>query len=332
MTGDPDALLPAWWRQALTLEQEGKLEAAEQAILGAVDHIGAVSSVAELYAQRMHRLAEAGDEVGAREAGDTAAEWIRHYASLATSGGEGAALAMERDAFLSRIGRLPEADPPPTPATPLERFEQSMPRTRERWHDGIGYDLEALRDAGPDHRRQIEALLVHRQPLTWHDIEALATLDTPRARARIMAALDDPDPMVRAAVTRFAGHRVARDELVAALVTGLETAELYGGLTQTLDQVATHHPPEVVAALFRGALHRAGEVAVHFAAMLMFVHGRAKEPFDSDHRPFLLTFHTEDRAARQAAFRELCRRLEVDPGRWLPGQAVPDPPGWPPQV
>jgi hypothetical protein len=132
-----------------------------------------------------------------------------------------------------------------------------------------------------------------------------------------MAALDDPDAMVRAAVTRFAAAQVGRDDRTAAVVRGLETAEFYGGLTQVLDQVEEFHPPAVIDALFRGALAREGEVAVHFAAMLMFVHGQAKQAFDWDQRPFYLTFHTEDRAERVAAFRELCGRVGVESGLYL---------------
>lgn len=309
----PDPSQPEWWRRAQALEQEGRLEEAERAITGAVDHIGALAAVAELYAQRMDRLAAAGDEDGARAAGDKAEAWIHSYAGSATSGGEGAALSLERDVFLARIGRAPADETPPAPRTPFDRFVESMRRDHERWHDGIGYDLEALAAAGPDQRRLIEERLLQQRPRSWHDIEALAALDTPRARAEILAALDDPDAQVRAAVTRFAAGLVARQDLEAALVAGLETAEFYGGLTQVLDQVEEFHPPAVMDALFRGALRREGEVAVHFAAMLMFLHGKAAEAFDWDQRPFYLTFHTEDRTEREAAFRELCGRVGVEP-------------------
>lgn len=311
-----DANLPAWWRSAVALERAGDLEAAERTILAAVDHIGASATVAELYAQRMERLARAGDEAGSRDAGDRAEAWIRSYASQATSGGEGAALSMERDDFLARIGRQEPLEPGPPP-TPWQRFEQSLRRDRERWHDGIGYDLEALAAAGPDERRQIEERLLHEQPRTWETIEALAALDTPRARAAILAALDDPDARVRAAVTRFAGSLIPTEDLTASLVRGLETAEFHGGLTQVLDQVEAFHPPAVIDALLRGALAREGEVAVHFAAMLMFVHGKAAEAFDWALRPFYLTFHTEDRGEREAVFRELCARIAVEPMGYL---------------
>ncbi len=100
---EPAGDRPAWWRKARALEDEGKLEDAEQAILKAVDHIGAAASLAELYRQRMLRLRDAGDRKGARAAFDKACEWIHFYASQATSGGEGAALSRERDAFLKRL-------------------------------------------------------------------------------------------------------------------------------------------------------------------------------------------------------------------------------------
>ena len=66
-------------------------------------------------------------------------------------------------------------------------------------------------------------------------------------------------------------------------------------------------------ALFRGVLQREGDVAVHFAALLMFLHGKAKEAFDWDQRPFFLDFNTADRAERRQRFRELCEKLGLNP-------------------
>jgi hypothetical protein len=112
-------------------------------------------------------------------------------------------------------------------------------------------------------------------------------------------------------------HLVSDDENTASLVEALEHAEFYGGLTQALDQAEGFHPPRVVDALFRGLLKREGENAVHFAAMLMFIHGKASTSFDWDQRPFFLQFHTEDRADRRRHFRELCERIDVNPDEML---------------
>ncbi|MCB1122961.1 MAG: hypothetical protein KJT03_15505, partial [Verrucomicrobiae bacterium] len=86
----------------------------------------------------------------------------------------------------------------------------------------------------------------------------------------------------------------------------------FESLSETLDQVEDFHPPEVVDALWRGVLNRDGETAVHLAAMLLWIYGKAKEPFDWDHRPFFLSFNTEDSTERRIQFRELCHRVDLN--------------------
>lgn len=94
---------PDWWMAALLLERANRLNEAEDCITGAVDHIGAALQVAELYRHRMLRLLREGDNAGADQARSMAVRWVQHYAASATSGGEGAALSRERDAFLARL-------------------------------------------------------------------------------------------------------------------------------------------------------------------------------------------------------------------------------------
>ena len=97
----------------------------------------------------------------------------------------------------------------------------------------------------------------------------------------------------------------------------LEDAEIYGGLTQALSQVEDFHPPAVVEALFRGVVARSGEVAVHFAAMLLFIHRQATSPFDWNQRPFCLEFDTDRRSERVAQFRRLCEWVGADANQYL---------------
>lgn len=104
MTAVDDQGGPEWWRRAQALERQGALTEAEEAILAAVPHLGAYASVARLHAERMRRLTLAGDAAGAAEARAKAVDWIHSYASMATSGGEGVALSLERDAFLDELG------------------------------------------------------------------------------------------------------------------------------------------------------------------------------------------------------------------------------------
>jgi hypothetical protein len=87
-------------------------------------------------------------------------------------------------------------------------------------------------------------------------------------------------------------------------------------LSETIDEIEEFHPPAVIDALFRGALKRDGEAAVHFAALLFFLHGKAEEPFDWNHRPFFLRFHSTGKE-RTEVFRELCKTVGVDPTKYL---------------
>jgi hypothetical protein len=206
----------------------------------------------------------------------------------------------------------------PIAPTPLQRFDKSMVIDFEKWHDGIGYDIEAIKLASPAERAAIEQTLINHSPRDWRDIEALAEIRTERARQAIKQAINDPNPEVRVAVTRYASNLVTDRERTRSIVDGLQNAELFGGLSQVIDDVAEYHPQGVKDALITGLLKRKGDVAVLFAAMLFYIFGKANEPFDMAQRPFFLRFNTEDRAEREAVFLELCARLGITPEKYLP--------------
>ncbi|MGC4073717.1 MAG: hypothetical protein QM760_14650 [Nibricoccus sp.] len=71
----------------------------------------------------------------------------------------------------------------------------------------------------------------------------------------------------------------------------------------------TFHPPVIMAELFHGALERNGGPGVHFAAMLMFLHGKATSAFDWEQRPFFLRFNATQRDERETVFLELCDKI-----------------------
>jgi hypothetical protein len=199
----------------------------------------------------------------------------------------------------------------------LDRFERSLQINYEKWHDGIGYDLDAIREASPEERASIEALLLQRGVRDWRDVEALAVLKSPRARESLRSAMTSHDHQVALAVARHAPDLLDEAARAALIVRALEQATIYGGLSQALNQAEEFHPAPVIEALLHGAVRRDGEVAVHFAAILMFLHGHAETAFDMDQRSFFLTFNTQDPTARAAAFRQLCRKIGVDAQRYL---------------
>jgi hypothetical protein len=194
---------------------------------------------------------------------------------------------------------------------PVDRFVASMTMTFDMWHDGIGYDLDALSAASPSELAAIERTLINHSPRDWRDVEALAQIDTPAARAALEAALKDPDPQVRREAMLHVPDKVDPADRERRLLALIKTASPFGGLTEALDDIEEFHPPSVINAMLRATLQGDGEAAVHFAAMLFFLHGKAAEPFDWSHRPFFLRFNTTDPAERRAAFDEHCRVIGV---------------------
>jgi hypothetical protein len=102
---DPEfAGQPDWRRDAVLLERADRLDEAEQVIEKALDHIGVCSSLAHMHELRYARLLRAGRQDEAVAARERAIHWLYMYASSATSGGEGAALSLERDQRIAALG------------------------------------------------------------------------------------------------------------------------------------------------------------------------------------------------------------------------------------
>jgi hypothetical protein len=196
--------------------------------------------------------------------------------------------------------------------TPFNRFKNSMMIDYEKWHDGIGYDIEAVREAKPNERDAIEKLLLNRSPLDWRDIEALAELGSTNSRKALLAAFHNGDAEERIGIIRYAPELVSEIDYLKTLVEALQTTNFNSGLSQTLNIVEHYHPPEVVEELFRGVLNREGTVAVHFAAMLFFIHGKTDSPFHIKYRSFFLRFNTNNAKERRAAYLELRQMLATE--------------------
>jgi len=203
------------------------------------------------------------------------------------------------------------------PNSVIARFTTSMQIDFEKWHDGIGYDLTLIAQASAEERKAIEDMLLQRRNEDWRDVEALAALDTDRAREALKQAFNNGSSTVRMAVHSYAPEVMTEQQRTASLVQVLQQGDRSGGLTQALLHVGSYHPAEVITALLRGLMEQDGATACHFAAMLYFLHGKAASAFDWDERPFFLRFNTDDMKEREAAVRELCETISVDPSRCL---------------
>jgi len=67
--------------------------------------------IAEMHAGRLSQYQADGNHVAALAAHAAAESWARTFASMATSGGEGAAFSRERDELLRLLGKAPPGNP-----------------------------------------------------------------------------------------------------------------------------------------------------------------------------------------------------------------------------
>jgi len=210
--------------------------------------------------------------------------------------------AAERDAryHRERMNKHAARDDVPLPSAVGEsacvrRFLDSMIMNYDRWHDGVGYDLEALRSMTAAEREGIEQLLITKTLDDWRDVEALAALNTVRARRRLLAAFERADLSQKVDLISHATSLFTDEERAEVLVTALKSGEKEESLTQVMMEVEELHPPAVIDALWHGVREHEDVVAGRFAMMLLFLHGKASSPYDWDWRPFMLRFQGEPR-------------------------------------
>ena len=201
--------------------------------------------------------------------------------------------------------------------SPKSRFIKSMKIDYEKWHDGIGYDLEALREANNEERKAIENILIDKNPPDWRDIQALAILDTPRARQTLLITTLKGIHEINMAILFYAPELVNNELKTKLIINALKSATYYYGLTQALLLVEEFHPEEIVRELFNGVLERDGEVASSFASMLYYIYGKSESYHDWENRPFFLKFNTNNMSDRKSAFQELCKKIGVDYKEYL---------------
>lgn len=201
-------------------------------------------------------------------------------------------------------------------ASAYDRFVRASAMDHDAWHDGRGHDLDAIREANADERHRIEQFLLAQGVRHPRDVEALAALHSPAADEALRAAIRSDDPAIRAAVIDHAPQLLTPLERERELVARIDAADAFAGLDATLRQVEDVHPPTVIDAMLRRIARDPGVAAVHFAAMLLYLHGQANEPFDWEQRPFFLRFNEGNPEDHRAAFRALCDRIGVDATRF----------------
>jgi len=76
------------------------------------------------------------------------------------------------------------------PSEAYQLFMDSMVMDFDKWHDGTGYDLQALEKLGVEERASIEKLLIGnlKQVGDWRDVNALVALGSDSAHKAVNKA------------------------------------------------------------------------------------------------------------------------------------------------
>jgi hypothetical protein len=195
-------------------------------------------------------------------------------------------------------------------ASAIDRFSASRDINYEKWKEGEGYDLDALREMSAASQAGIVSSLI--PPRDWRDVEALITIDSSTAHEALRAAASKGSIDIRLAVMERAPLYFTEEQRVDTLVTAIQTAVVFGGLTQALDMIEEFHPPAIQEAMFEALTKREGDVAYHMATSLAVIHGKISSRYDWALRPKLLEFNTSDSRARVRALLDFCLLLDID--------------------
>ena len=200
------------------------------------------------------------------------------------------------------------------PSEAYQLFLDSMIMNFDRWHDGIGYDLEALKRLGSEEQASIEERLIKNleQAGDWRDVEALAALGTTSAHSAVNKARFHNDTKVRNYALRICLNTQDSKDM-----TKKDIAELEEQVIQAVKhgnfQIAEYMPTKAVKkALLHSILsvEYNSEIRVSAVAFLLYLCGQAPEPFDWSQRPFFLLFSSskKDPKMLQQAWEHLRKR------------------------
>ena len=197
-----------------------------------------------------------------------------------------------------------------------QRFLDSMKLDYAKWHDGVGYDLDALRKLSPEEQNKVENILIERGVNDWRDIDALAEIGSEKALSALKNALQSDTYEVRIrAIERLSEKGIISErEIETLLVETIPLVSILNGQTFTLRLAEKYPTPAVKRVLLWCTLHGNDDIRVHAAALIYYLYGIAASSFDWDYRPFYLRFNDENISNRKLAYEELCKEIQVDPG------------------
>lgn len=194
----------------------------------------------------------------------------------------------------------------------MQRFLQSMNIGYIEWHDGIGYDMAALKQLYGAERDQAEEILIANKDRDWRDVEGLATLATPRAIQALHDCLHSTSSDVRLFAVRYLKEMGISDHVEEVLIETLPRTRIGYGMTYALALAKDYPSNRIRETVLRCALHGNDDIRIHCAAMALYLYGVTEKEFDREQQ-VIYEVGEKDEAKRLAAFRLLCRMVGEDP-------------------
>jgi hypothetical protein len=220
----------------------------------------------------------------------------------------------KRSLFWVPGSKTPQRQPvTPPPSGAYGAFVKSMEMDYDKWHDGVGYDLDTLSKLTPEECNSAALMLIAHLGTTgdWRELEALVRIGTPLALGAVRRAQETGPLRTRLYALRqlmAAGEKIDPDPLIAE---AFAEGDLYGGLSTAIDLAAEYRRASLIPMLLARTLEGTPEARIHAAALAWFLAGKSDEPFDMSERPLFLCFGEEDKGVRRAAHAELTRRMGV---------------------
>ncbi len=174
----------------------------------------------------------------------------------------------------------------------------------EQWHDGIGYDLEALDQLTDSEKKNVEGLLIPRAGNDWRDLEALDRLGTPAAIRAILRIRQTGDVQIQLTAHKY-GPEPIEAEWERALMNSLATAEIMTGLISALNCAIEHPSYPVIAMLWSKVRDPKSGVAYHCASALCCIGGVIDSMYDDKNRALFLRLVGSSSEDRSLAVKEL---------------------------
>lgn len=199
----------------------------------------------------------------------------------------------------------------------VDRFLKSMVMDFDKWHDGIGYDVEALNDMDPDELASI-AMTLRDRDQTWREIEALAMINLPEAQQSVVDSskdhLNNHNRVVASEQLVRQGKMTAAEFEDKLCLEIRRMSSQDAGMTRILLEAEALNTEKIRQALL-WASWNSTDCAFFAAGRLLYLTGNSPDQLSMNHRPLLFKLQPNNSYFdRKAAFDELCKlcKMELD--------------------